>query len=268
MVLPARRIEAAVKFAGGRPNAVVPPVATDMGKPTECQVFSAWFKENYSRLDGVFGNAGVFGVKKRLTEDGWEHNFGINHLGHVALITPLLPMLNECKGRLVMNSSEAHQSCSLNGDALDWERARTTKGAALDRYGTSKLANLLFQQGVQARYPDIVTAAVHPGRVGSGITNNIVGRNCCASILSCIMKTMWLTPTKAAPFILSVLLSPDVKPGGYYHKAVLIEPTTPKKVNRWNPVANSPWKLSGVVESKVLVDHTWDKSLEVLKMTE
>ncbi len=117
-------------------------------------------------VDLLINNAGTMTDRLRLTADGFELQFGLNHLGHFAL-TALL--LDRIVGRVVTVTSTQHRGATLDLDDLQWERRRYDPFGA---YGQSKLANLLFTHELQRRLagagsPVIATAA-HPGWVATG----------------------------------------------------------------------------------------------------
>jgi NAD(P)-dependent dehydrogenase (short-subunit alcohol dehydrogenase family) len=118
----------------------------------------------HERLDLLINNAGVMAIPHRTTADGFEMQFGTNHLGHFALTGLLLDrILSTEDSRVVSVSSGAHRIGRMNFDDLQGER-RYRKWRA---YGQSKLANLLFTRELQRRLAasDASTIAVvaHPG---------------------------------------------------------------------------------------------------------
>ncbi|WP_214406529.1 oxidoreductase [Pseudonocardia lacus] len=118
-------------------------------------------------VDVLINNAGTMTGRPQRTADGFELQFGTNHLGHFALTNLLLDRIT---GRVVTVSSSAHRSARVDFDDLNWERRpyRPFGGA----YGQSKLANLLFTAELQRRLtavgsPVIATSA-HPGWAATG----------------------------------------------------------------------------------------------------
>lgn len=115
-------------------------------------------------VDILINNAGVMAVPYRKTAQGFESQFGTNHLGHFALTGLLLDRLKESKSpRVTVLSSTAHRMGAINFDDLQSEQ----KYARWKAYGQSKLANLLFayefaRRAKAAGSPIVVTAA-HPG---------------------------------------------------------------------------------------------------------
>lgn len=124
-------------------------------------------------LHGLINNAGVAG-HRGLTRDGFELQFGVNHLGHFALTTALLDRLAaSAPARVVTVSSDAHyQATGIDYDAV---RRRTAHLAAMPEYAVSKLANVLFSQELARRADGrgITTYALHPGVVASDIWRRV-----------------------------------------------------------------------------------------------
>ncbi len=100
------------------------------------------------RLDRLINNAGIMGPPRTVTAEGFESQFGVNHLGHFALTGCLLPTLRATPGaRVVTVSSIAHRSGRIAFDDLDAAQGYSR----MDRYAMSKLANLLFTYELQRR---------------------------------------------------------------------------------------------------------------------
>ena len=115
-------------------------------------------------VDGLANNAGVMAPPRTLTEDGFEMQFGTNHLGHFALTGLLLPLLaRRPAARVVSVSSFGHWIGRISFDDL----AGARRYERWTFYGQSKLANLLFTRELQrrlaARHPHVLAAAAHPG---------------------------------------------------------------------------------------------------------
>ncbi|OBB17650.1 short-chain dehydrogenase [Mycolicibacterium setense] len=117
----------------------------------------------YDSIDLLINNAGIMVPPRTMTEDGFELQFGTNHLGHFALTGLLLDRLLAAPGsRVVTVSSLGHKyPAPIRFDDLQWERGYRRMGA----YGQSKLANLLFTYELQRRLSGTETSAVaaHPG---------------------------------------------------------------------------------------------------------
>jgi NAD(P)-dependent dehydrogenase (short-subunit alcohol dehydrogenase family) len=109
------------------------------------------------------------------TEEGYESQFGTNHMGHALLTKLLMPTLLKTAEepnsdvRIVNLSSEGHNMAPKGGIIFDNEELM--KQGAWARYGNSKLANLLFAKGLAKRYPQITSVAVHPGIILTDLYN-------------------------------------------------------------------------------------------------
>lgn len=117
-------------------------------------------------VDILVNNAGAMTPDLRYTADGFESQFGVNHLGHFALTNLLLDRI---VGRVVTVSSSVHRTAHIDFDDLQWQRRPYSGFGA---YGQSKLANMLFTAELQRRLtavssPVLATAA-HPGMASTG----------------------------------------------------------------------------------------------------
>lgn len=120
-----------------------------------------------SPLDILINNAGVAGLAGNVTKDGYDLQFGTNHLGHFALTNLLLPHITD---RVVTVASGAHKAGQIHFDDLALRRRRYGFAAA---YGQSKLANLLFSLDLERRLQQAGSAvrslAVHPGYAATSL---------------------------------------------------------------------------------------------------
>ncbi|MBJ8344640.1 oxidoreductase [Antrihabitans sp. YC2-6] len=117
-------------------------------------------------LDVLVNNAGIMVPPKGTTKDGFETQFGTNHLGHFALTNLLLPHITD---RVVTVSSGAHRGGTIKLDDLNWETRDYNRTAA---YGQSKLANLLFSLELQRRLDEAGSAVrAHNSHPGWAATN-------------------------------------------------------------------------------------------------
>jgi len=147
------------------PEASIEVRELDLASLNTVRTFVKGFKNQYDRLDLLINNAGVMMCPYAKTEDGFEIQMGVNHLGHFALTGLLMPQLKKTEGsRIVATSSIAHRQGDINFDDLNWEERDYKTGQA---YGDSKIANLYFAYELARKLvgnPEapLVTAA-HPG---------------------------------------------------------------------------------------------------------
>ena len=143
-------------------DAAVRPL--DLASLESVKAFADGFAAEHDRLDLLINNAGLMMPPFGRTADGFEQQFGVNHLGHFALTGRLLPLLLPVAGaRVVTVSSVMHRYRRLDFDNLNAENGYSP----LTAYGYSKLANLLFMRELQRRCrrgPDSLrSTAAHPG---------------------------------------------------------------------------------------------------------
>ncbi|MFD5558086.1 oxidoreductase [Streptomyces sp. NPDC127068] len=146
------------------PSAEVEFAPLDLASLDSVRRFADTHRSAHDRLDLLINNAGVMALPHRLTTDGFEMQFGINHLGHFALTGLLLPTLTATPGaRVVTVSSFMHHTANI--DIHDLNSARHYH--PWTAYSRSKTANLLFVHELARRLTaagaDTVAAAVHPG---------------------------------------------------------------------------------------------------------
>jgi NAD(P)-dependent dehydrogenase (short-subunit alcohol dehydrogenase family) len=122
-------------------------------------------------LDVLINNAGVMAVPESRTKDGFEMQFGTNHLGHFALTNLLLPHITD---RVVTVSSGGHRWGEINLADLNW---RTRPYKPWRAYGQTKLANLLFtlelQRRLAADQSTVRALAAHPGFAATNLQNGV-----------------------------------------------------------------------------------------------
>jgi NAD(P)-dependent dehydrogenase (short-subunit alcohol dehydrogenase family) len=136
----------------------------DLADLTSIREFASGWAADVSLL---INNAGVMVPPLSRTADGFELQFGTNHLGHFALTNLLLP---DITGRVVTVSSTGHRMGTIDFDDLNWERRRYNAWRA---YGQSKLANLLFtaelQRRLEAAGSPVLATAAHPGYAATNL---------------------------------------------------------------------------------------------------
>jgi NAD(P)-dependent dehydrogenase (short-subunit alcohol dehydrogenase family) len=162
--------KAAREIRSAAPQADLEVMALDLANLAAVRGFAAKFMAGHARLDMLINNAGVMAIPQRATADGFEMQFGTNHLGHFALTGLLLPVvLKTPKARVVTVSSNMHKFGRIDFDNLQGERGYSKWGS----YSQSKLANLLFAYELQRRLAaagaSAISVAAHPGYAATNL---------------------------------------------------------------------------------------------------
>ena len=204
-----RRLKAAV------PAARASVVSLDMASLASIRAFAAGFQ---GELDVLINNAGVMALNQReLTADGFERQFGTNHLGHFALTGLLMPALLRAPApRVVTVSSLAHRNGKIDFANLQSEK----KYVPWDAYNASKLANLMFalelDRRARAEGSTLVSIPVHPGISRTAIFANGPGtQDIKARIVKLLAPVMTQSDEAGALPTLYAATSPDANGGEY-----------------------------------------------------
>ncbi len=196
----------------------------DLADLTSVRKFAEGFGAERDHLDILVNNAGVMALaERRTTADGFEMQFGTNHLGHYALTGLLLPQLQARPGaRVVSVTSFGHKVGRMNFDDLNWERSYRKWLA----YGRSKLANILFtfelDRRARAGGSSIVAAVAHPGYANTNLQSGT----------SFQWSNFMAQPAAAGALPqLYAATAPDVKGGEFFGPSGLLEQRgAPKRV--------------------------------------
>ena len=138
----------------------------DLSSLTQVRSAAAEIKSKYDRLDVLINNAGVYMKSCKLTEDGFETTFAVNHLAHFLLTNLLLELLQQSESSRIINvSSVAHTRARLDFDNLNGEKFFE----AYNAYAVSKLVNVLFSYKLagQLDNTNVSVNALHPGAIGT-----------------------------------------------------------------------------------------------------
>jgi NAD(P)-dependent dehydrogenase (short-subunit alcohol dehydrogenase family) len=176
---------------------------------------AAALRASHPRIDLLINNAGVMYTPKQTTRDGFERQFGTNHLGHFAFTGLLLDQLLPVPGsRVVTVSSTGHRiQAAIHFDDLSWDRSYSRAAA----YGQSKLANLMFTYELQRRLTSrgtTVAVAAHPG-----VSNTDLVRNSpplLRAVSNLVSPLLTQPPAMGALPTLRAATDPAVLGGQYY----------------------------------------------------
>ncbi len=140
---------------------------------TTVKAFAERVRACYSRLEMLINNAGVMFTPFGRTAQGFETQFGVNHVGHFALTTELTPLLAEADTARVVNlSSAGHTISGINWNDPNYRRRPYDK---FEAYGQSKTANILFSMELDRRgaADGVRSFAVHPGRIRTKLARHM-----------------------------------------------------------------------------------------------
>lgn len=166
--------DAAALISRRNPGASVALQELDLTSLDSIRSAAEQLRADHDRIDLLINNAGVMWTPRSTTKDGFELQFGTNHLGHFAFTGLLLDRMLPVEGsRIVTVSSIGHRiRADIHFDDLQWERSYSRVAA----YGQAKLANLLFTYELQRRlapHGTTIAAAAHPGGSRTELTRNL-----------------------------------------------------------------------------------------------
>ena len=220
----------------------------DLASLASVRRFAEAFLAKYDRLDGLVNNAGVMYPPKGKTEDGFETQFGINHLGHILLTELLLDRLKaSAPSRIVCVSSVAHAGMGgiygeIDFDDLNFDKREYNARVA---YAQSKLANVLHALDLARRLEGTGVSAfsVHPGWIRSNLLQGTVARfmqNILMRPFSGLLGTVsWY---EGAQTTLHCLLDDDAPQhsGEYYSQISILYPNKENQPGGWPMPSPNP----------------------------
>ncbi|XP_041843705.1 retinol dehydrogenase 13 [Melanotaenia boesemani] len=201
--------------------------------------------DSEDRLDILINNAGVMMCPKWLTEDGFETQLGVNHLGHFLLTNLLLPILiSSAPSRVVNVSSIAHHGGRINFEDLFFSRRPYS---SLESYRQSKLANVLFTRELARRLKGtgVSTFCLHPGVIRTELGRHVEGW---FPLLGALLRLPTLllmkTPWQGCQTTVFCAVTPGLEDrSGCYFSDCVEKEAAPE--GRDDEVARRLWKESG-----------------------
>jgi NAD(P)-dependent dehydrogenase (short-subunit alcohol dehydrogenase family) len=182
------------------------------------KLFVKKFLSSYDELHGLINNAGIYSKSYQKTLNGYESNFGVNHLGPFLLTYLLLDVLKKTNmSRIINTSSALHLKSNLNFQDFNFENYKFN---SLLAYANSKMANLLHAKylAIYLKNFNITSVSLHPGWICSGINKDLIYK----FLMKTILKPYYhfrgvITPWEGAQTTLHSLISNDVlKHNGEY----------------------------------------------------
>ena len=225
LVRDARRGQEAVEevnLLSGRGDAEM--VLCDLASFASIRSAAASILDSVDHIDVLVNNAGVITLKREETEDGFERQLGVNHLGHYLLTGLLMPLLlRSVEGRIVVVSSGAHKIGRMDYEDPGMNRSFAVWGA----YGRSKLANIWFTRELAARLAatSVTVNALHPGAVSTDI--GVDRRTGFGRLVHKLMRPFFLTPEQGSETAVYLATAPELagQSGGYYYRKKRISPS-------------------------------------------
>lgn len=204
----------------------------DLSDLDSVATFADEVHERYSRIDILVNNAGVMVPPLTRTKQGFELQFGVNHLGHFALTGRILPLMTDVEGsRIVSLSSIAAWHGGMDFDDPNYERRRYDKWRA---YGTSKLADQMFTQELARRLTahksKAIAVAAHPGISATGLFRN-------STLGGWYARNFSQSPERGALPIVRAACDPAATNGSYWGPGGFMEISGPPEPARIPPKA-------------------------------
>ncbi|MCA9765265.1 MAG: SDR family oxidoreductase [Carnobacterium sp.] len=221
-------------------NPTVKLMICDLANLDSVRDFCDLFKRKYDKLDVLVNNAGVLLPGRHETKNGYELQFGVNHLGHFLLTNLLLDLLiKSTPARIVVVASGAHKIGKMHFEDINLEH----KWNVVKAYSQSKLANILFTYELARRLENtgVTVNALHPGTVKS---NFAVNRDTgFGKVIMQSLQPFFQTAQKAASTSVYLSTSKEVEglTGKYYYKNSAIESS---KRSKDKEVASKLWAIS------------------------
>jgi NAD(P)-dependent dehydrogenase (short-subunit alcohol dehydrogenase family) len=195
----------------------------DLSSIAETRQVGAGITASEPRIDVLINNAGALFSNRRVTPEGVELTFALNHMSYFVLTEALRErLIASAPARIVSTSSTAHQ-----GAKLDFNDLQSANGyGGLKVYGRSKLANILFTRELARRLAgtSVTANCLHPGVVKTRFGESSGGF---AGLLIPFLRPFFISPEAGADTIVYLASSPDVvgMTGGYFAKRTLTEPS-------------------------------------------
>ena len=202
--------------------------ACDLASLDSIRAFATEFIQKHDTLDVLINNAGVLTIKRQETQDGFEMQLGVNHLGHFLLTNLLLDLILDAEaGRIVNVSSGGHKW----GTFYEEDPHMNKSYNVIKGYGQSKLANILFTKELALRLQDtnVLVNTLHPGAVATNL--GVDRKTGFGKTIYKLLTPVFQTPAEGAATAIFLASSPDIEgmSGEYFYK---------KKIHKVSDAAN------------------------------
>lgn len=257
--------DATAQLSGERGSVEV--MELDLGSLASVQRFAELVKDKHKQLHGLINNAGVMSTPQGKTEDGFETQFGINHLGHFLLTELLLDLLNaSAPSRIVCVSSAAHVAMQKRPATIDFDDLffENRKYDAVEAYCQSKLAIVIYARHLAGRLQgtEVSVFSTHPGWIRSNLIKHMMP----AWVQNIIMRPfsgllMMMSPEDGAQTQLHCLLDENAPAhsGEYYSQNSILYPKKEDRAGGWPMRSPNPLTYDDVVAERL-----YETSLELV----
>lgn len=238
------RTEAAVASVGARSGSgLVSQLLCDFSSLRAVRALAKSFLARHDRLDVLVNNAGGVNKRRRLTPDGIEMTFAVNHLGCFLLTNLLRELLVlSAPARVVTVASVGHRRGTLDFDDLGFERGYSIMRA----YARSKLANVLFAAELARRFAGsgVTSNSLHPGAVDTNIWSGAPAW--AKPLIWTLMRPFFISAEQGARRIVQLAASPELEnvTGQYFEKGKRVEPAP---LARDTALATRVWDVSSAM---------------------
>ncbi len=231
------------KIIGQTGNENVSYLIADLSNSAGVRQLAKSFLDKFHKLDILINNAGAMTGYRQVSADGFEMNWGLNHLNYFLLTHELLDLLKasgtkNSNARIINVASMAHKRATINFDDLQSEKSFKKWQA----YGQSKLANIMFTYALAKRLEgyNVTANCLHPGVVATGFVDNI-GK--IENLLSPIIKLFLTSPQKGAQTTIHLAVSPEVEniSGVYFSNS---KPKQSSKLSHNEAAQERLWEIS------------------------
>lgn len=216
-------------------------IQADFCRLAEVRQAAAEIFANYPRVDVLINNAGMHNTRRRLSEDGIELTFAVNHIASFLLTSLLLPrMIESAPSRIIQINSEGHRFGGLDLNDLNWDKR---KFSGLKAYGASKNAQLMtvWELADQLKGTGVTINAVHPGEVRTniGMNNDWLYRAYKQTVLRWFLKD----PAIAGSAIYYAAAAPEMaETSGVFFNLTIPEKPAPYALDR--DLGKKVWAIS------------------------
>ena len=235
------------------PTASITFLQLDLNSLASVQQAAKTVLASNHKIDILILNAGIMCTPPGLTADGYETQFGTNHLAHALLTKLLMPLLLQApEPRVVCLTSDMQSQAPTSGIAFASLHTTQDAMSTIQRYGQSKLANILFARALANHYPRLVVASVHPGVFKTNLQASMKENSALIRVAARVAGGLMPDASKGTRNQLWAATSKDVNSGEYYTPIGV--PGKPHKIAKDGALAEKLWDWTELECDKWKID--------------